>query len=135
MKTVHLLVILGGIFLLGVVGVYFIYANSQVLQYEEIQISYEVRDDWSIGFDTTNQSLAFGRSAPGGQSFRHVKIESAVPAEFYVAISGDALRHVRPEPSEGILDPGVPQLIRFTLYAPDTEGNYTGRAQIRVFRR
>lgn len=135
MNSGHIYVLLAIICVLGMIATSFIYTNQQVLQYEEIKVSYEVREGQSLGFDTTNESLAFGRSAPGGKSFRHIEIVSAEPARFFIGLTGDAVQHLHPEPSFGDLEPGVAQMIRFTLSSPEKPGNYTGLVQVRVLRR
>jgi len=134
MNTKQLSLVLAIIFFVGIAGVIYIYSTYQVLEYREIPITYSVKNG-SIGFDISNETLTFGQAAPGGRNFRSIVIETAVPARFVIGIQGAAQRDVRPEPPEGIVVPGVPATIRFTLSAPMTEGNYSGLAQIRIFRR
>ena len=123
-----------GLILLILAGTYFF--NSLPVASKEIDVKFIIGENY--GIDLNRSALTFGKIIPGGDITRYAEIKNDYnfPVRVRVFLSKNIEGFIRVD-SGFVLGAGENISLPFNAYAPAdaSEGNYTGKARIVLYRK
>ncbi|MGV8151340.1 MAG: hypothetical protein ACP5NV_06455 [Candidatus Woesearchaeota archaeon] len=134
-KYVFLFLLLLFVFLLGIFLTILFFNNYKLLQYDEIDISVNVRNG-SSSFNTSTDALNFARIYPGGSATKLIGIFAHKDSIVRMKISGNISEFIMLSDNDFLIKKNETRQIQVMLDIPEStiEGPYSGKLKIYFYR-